>query len=86
MIPALAELLDTARVVALPMHTRFRGVDTREALLFEGPQGWAEFSPFVEYDDAEAEQEVRRVTEGWDCSGLLRVDDLVTTPIPPPGK
>lgn len=54
MIPTLAELLDTARVVALPMHTRFRGVETREALLFEGPQGWAEFSPFVEYDDAEA--------------------------------
>lgn len=54
MIPALTELLDSARVVALPMHTRFRGVDTREALLFEGPEGWAEFSPFVEYDDAEA--------------------------------
>ncbi|UPL11228.1 o-succinylbenzoate synthase [Microbacterium sufflavum] len=54
MIPPLAELLDTARVVALPMHTRFRGVDTREALLFEGPERWAEFSPFVEYDDAEA--------------------------------
>lgn len=51
---SLADLLATARVVALPMHTRFRGVDTREALLFEGPQGWAEFSPFVEYDDAEA--------------------------------
>lgn len=54
MLPALADLLDTARVVALPMHTRFRGVDTREALLFEGPEGWAEFSPFVEYEDAEA--------------------------------
>ncbi|BDZ39393.1 o-succinylbenzoate synthase [Microbacterium suwonense] len=36
------------------MNTRFRGVDVREALLFEGPQGWAEFSPFVEYEDAEA--------------------------------
>ncbi|UJP08971.1 o-succinylbenzoate synthase [Microbacterium sp. KUDC0406] len=54
MQPSLADLLTTARVVALPMHTRFRGVDVREALLFEGPQGWAEFSPFVEYDDAEA--------------------------------
>lgn len=54
MIPPLAELLETARVVSLPMHTRFRGVDTREALLFEGPEGWAEFSPFIEYDDAEA--------------------------------
>lgn len=54
MIPPLADLLDSARVVALPMHSRFRGVDVREALLFEGPEGWAEFSPFVEYDDAEA--------------------------------
>ncbi len=54
MIPPLADLLDSARVVALPMHSRFRGIDTREALLFEGPEGWAEFSPFVEYDDVEA--------------------------------
>lgn len=54
MLPPLADLLATARVVALPMHTRFRGVDTREALLFEGPEGWAEFSPFTEYEDAEA--------------------------------
>ncbi|WEK62236.1 MAG: o-succinylbenzoate synthase [Candidatus Microbacterium colombiense] len=54
MIPPLADLLDSARVVALPMHSRFRGVETREALLFEGPEGWAEFSPFTEYDDAEA--------------------------------
>lgn len=54
MLPPLADLLGSARVVALPMHTRFRGVDTREALLIEGPQGWAEFSPFLEYEDAEA--------------------------------
>lgn len=54
MSPSLRDLLDTARVVALPMTTRFRGVTTREAVLFEGPEGWAEFSPFVEYADAEA--------------------------------
>ncbi|REJ04920.1 O-succinylbenzoate synthase [Microbacterium bovistercoris] len=54
MQPPLADILTTARVVALPMHTRFRGVDVREAVLFEGPQGWAEFSPFLEYDDVEA--------------------------------
>ncbi|WP_435742819.1 o-succinylbenzoate synthase [Microbacterium sp. PMB16] len=54
MLPPLADLIASARVVSLPMHTRFRGVDTREALLFEGPEGWAEFSPFVEYEDAEA--------------------------------
>lgn len=54
MLPPLADLLGSARVVSLPMHTRFRGVDTREALLVEGPEGWAEFSPFVEYADVEA--------------------------------
>jgi O-succinylbenzoate synthase len=54
MTVALAELLETARVVALPMATRFRGIDVREALLMRGPAGWTEFSPFVEYGDAEA--------------------------------
>ena len=53
-MPQLDELLAGARVVALPMATRFRGVTEREALLFEGPEGWSEFSPFVEYGDAEA--------------------------------
>ena len=54
MLPTLAELMSTAQVVSLPLVTRFRGIETREALVFEGPYGWSEFSPFVEYDDAEA--------------------------------
>ncbi|MRG59623.1 o-succinylbenzoate synthase [Agromyces sp. CFH 90414] len=53
-LPPLADLLATARVVALPLVTRFRGIDVREALVFEGPEGWTEFSPFAEYDDDEA--------------------------------
>ena len=36
------------------MRTTFRGVRHREALLFEGENGWAEWSPFVEYEDDEA--------------------------------
>jgi O-succinylbenzoate synthase len=52
--PSLDDLLATARVVSLPLATRFRGVDVREAVLFEGPGGWTEFSPFAEYDDPEA--------------------------------
>jgi O-succinylbenzoate synthase len=51
---ALSELVDSARVVALPMAQRFRGVDVREAMLLHGPAGWTEFSPFIEYGDAEA--------------------------------
>lgn len=54
MLPEPNELLATARVVALPLVTRFRGIDVREAVLFEGPEGWTEFSPFVEYGDDEA--------------------------------
>jgi O-succinylbenzoate synthase len=53
-LPSLDDLLATARVVALPLVTRFRGIDVREAVLFEGPQGWTEFSPFAEYGDTEA--------------------------------
>ncbi|QEE62355.1 O-succinylbenzoate synthase [Salinibacterium sp. dk2585] len=54
MLPTIDDLLATARVVCLPLRTRFRGIDTREALLLEGPRGATEFSPFVEYDDTEA--------------------------------
>jgi o-succinylbenzoate synthase len=41
-------------VVSLPMVTRFRGIIVREAMLLRGPAGWAEFSPFTEYDTVEA--------------------------------
>ncbi|HEX4057283.1 MAG TPA: o-succinylbenzoate synthase [Galbitalea sp.] len=54
MTVALEELLESARVVALPLANRFRGIDVREAMLLKGPFGWTEFSPFVEYEDAEA--------------------------------
>lgn len=52
--PTLPDLLASARVVSLPMRTRFRGLMHREALLFEGENGWAEWSPFLEYEDDEA--------------------------------
>lgn len=48
------ELLSTMRVIALPMKTNFRGVTVREVALFKGEYGWAEFSPFLEYDDQES--------------------------------
>jgi O-succinylbenzoate synthase len=54
MLPSLTDLVSTARVVRIPLATTFRGIDFREAVLFEGPRGWSEFSPFLEYDDTEA--------------------------------
>jgi len=47
------QLLDSLRVIALPMKTKFRGVTVREVALFKGEHGWGEFSPFLEYDDQE---------------------------------
>ncbi|WOF23609.1 o-succinylbenzoate synthase [Microbacterium betulae] len=73
-LPPLAEILDTVRVVSLPMGTRFRGIDRREAALVEGPEGWAEFSPFPEYDDAEA------------ATWLAAAVDFAWSPQPPPHR
>ena len=50
----LDDLLKTLRVIALPTRTNFRGVNVREVALMQGPQGWGEFSPFLEYDDNES--------------------------------
>ncbi len=65
-LPALDDVRATAHVVSLRLVTRFRGVTVREALLIEGPEGWAEFSPFLEYDDAEAAAWLAGALEfGW---------------------
>lgn len=53
-VPSLEEIQARSHVVILPMRVEFRGVLEREALIFQGPLGWAEFAPFVEYDDGEA--------------------------------
>jgi O-succinylbenzoate synthase len=50
----LEEVLASLRVVALPMKTKFRGLTVRETALFQGPAGWGEFAPFIEYDAQES--------------------------------
>ena len=51
------------------MTVPFRGVTHREALLLRGPAGWGEFSPFLEYDDAESSRWLAAALEaahtGW---------------------
>ncbi|MDY6870366.1 MAG: o-succinylbenzoate synthase [Actinomycetota bacterium] len=54
MNPALDDLLDRLHVVSLPMRVRFRGITVREMALIEGPAGWGEFGPFLEYAPPEA--------------------------------
>jgi O-succinylbenzoate synthase len=48
------QLLASMQVVALPLKSKFRGITVREVALFEGPAGWGEFAPFLEYDDSES--------------------------------
>jgi O-succinylbenzoate synthase len=50
----LNEILDTLQVLSLPTRTNFRSVTKREVALFKGPNGWGEFSPFLEYEAEEA--------------------------------
>lgn len=40
------------RTFAIAMPTRFRGIQRREGMVVRGDAGWAEFSPFLDYDDA----------------------------------
>lgn len=51
---ALDDLLERLHVVALPMRVRFRGITVREVALIDGPAGWGEFGPFLEYEPPEA--------------------------------
>lgn len=40
-------------ILSLPMRSKFRSITTREVAIFKGVR-WSEFSPFVEYSDAES--------------------------------
>lgn len=46
--------IEEARAWAIPLTTRFRRITVREGVLLRGPAGWAEFSPFWDYDPAES--------------------------------
>ncbi len=84
MLPALEDLLASARVVSLPLTSRFRGVVVREAVLVEGPNGWTEFSPFTEYPDEEASAWLAGAIDfGWGPEhALLRESVRVNATLP----
>ena len=83
-LPPLEEVLARAHVVAVPMRVRFRGVTVREAVLLDGPHGWGEFAPFVEYDDAEAAawlaSGLEAAWQGWPLARRDRVSVNATVP------
>ena len=79
-----------ARVYAIPLRTRFRGIQVREGMVLPGPLGWGEFCPFPEYDDAEAAgwlaTAVEQAALGWPEPVRERVAVNVTVPVVSPER
>ncbi|MDQ6895064.1 MAG: o-succinylbenzoate synthase [Actinomycetota bacterium] len=89
-LPPLDALLDGMRVVSLPLRLRFRGVEHREAVLVQGPAGWGEFAPFLEYDRAESSRWLAAAVEaawvGFPEPVRQEVPVNATLPAVPPGQ
>ncbi|WP_129337613.1 o-succinylbenzoate synthase [Cellulomonas endophytica] len=68
----------------VPLRTRFRGLDRRDGVLLRGDAGWAELSPFWDYDAAESAAWLRAAREaadtGWPDPVRDRVPVNVTVP------
>ncbi|MCE1180372.1 MAG: o-succinylbenzoate synthase [Micrococcales bacterium] len=69
------------------MRVRFRGITHREALLVQGPAGWGEFGPFLEYGPAEAARWLSSALEaawsGWPAPQRDSVPVNATVPAVP---
>lgn len=80
--------IDDARVYRIPMTTRFRRLTARDGMLLHGPEGWAEFSPFWDYDAAESAAWLRAAladaTEPRPAPRREAVPVNATIPVVPP--
>ncbi len=80
----------SALVYAIPLRNRFRGITVREGMLIEGPRGWGEFCPFVEYDDREAANwlatTIEQIESGWPEPVRERIPINCTVPAVPPER
>jgi O-succinylbenzoate synthase len=81
---------DDVRFFAIPMTTRFRGITVREGAVLRGPNGWGEFCPFDDYDDAEAATwlatAVEQCTRGWPAPVRDRIPINCTVPVVEPAR
>jgi len=69
---------------ALPLRTRFRGITTRHGMVWSGPAGWAEWSPFLDYDGDEIVPWLRAADEaaeqGWPAPVRNEIEVNATVP------
>lgn len=75
---------------SIGLKNKFRGIIVREGMLFEGPAGWAEWSPFLDYDDATCVSWLRAAREaavdGWPAPVRDVVPVNCTVPAVGPSK
>ncbi|MFD3402817.1 o-succinylbenzoate synthase [Kribbella sp. NPDC058693] len=75
---------------SIGLKNKFRGITVREGMVFEGPAGWAEWSPFLDYDDATCVSWLRAAHEaaelGWPAPVRDRVPVNCTVPAIGPEK
>jgi O-succinylbenzoate synthase len=75
---------------SIGLKNKFRGITVREGMLFEGPAGWAEWSPFLDYDDATCVSWLRAAREsavdGWPAPVRHVVAVNCTVPAVGPAK
>ncbi|MFG1815890.1 o-succinylbenzoate synthase [Kribbella sp. NPDC049174] len=75
---------------SIGLKNKFRGITVREGMLFEGPAGWAEWSPFLDYDDATCVswlQAAREAAEdGWPAPVRTAVPVNCTVPAVTPDR
>ena len=69
---------------ALPLRTRFRGITTRYGMVWPGSAGWAEWSPFLDYDGDEIVPWLRAADEaaeqGWPSPVRHEIEVNATVP------
>lgn len=86
----LDALIATARVFAIPLVERFRGITVREGVLLRGPSGWAEFAPFKDYPDDESVPWLRAAidsaTNTWPQKRREQVEVNTTVPVVSPAR
>jgi O-succinylbenzoate synthase len=75
---------------SIGLKNKFRGITVREGMLLEGPAGWAEWSPFLDYDDATCVFWLRAAREaavdGWPTPVRSAVPVNCTVPAVGPAK
>jgi o-succinylbenzoate synthase len=69
---------------ALGLRTRFRGINERQGMVWRGPAGWGEWSPFLDYRGAELVPWLRAAEEaaerGWPAPLRTEIAENCTIP------